>query len=70
MRPAIPGRRIKRRVWLWWGRDKQQLKHSDFADDLPEIYDWVIDVLEQRAARELETVRPTVEARPHSPDAR
>jgi hypothetical protein len=43
MLPAVPGRRIERRVWLSWDRDKRQLARSEFADTLPEIYGWVWD---------------------------
>jgi hypothetical protein len=52
MRPAISGRRIKRRVWLRWNRDKQQLAKNTLAEELPEIYDWVWNVLQQLAERE------------------
>jgi hypothetical protein len=54
MRPATPGRRIKRRVWLLWNREKQQLANTELADELPEIYDWLCDSLEQLAEHELE----------------
>jgi hypothetical protein len=58
MRPAIPGRRIARRVWLTWNADEQRLarsplgKEHPLAEELPEIYAWVLDVLEAEAARE------------------
>lgn len=54
MRPAIPGRRIKRRVWLSWNSEKQELAHNELADQLPEIYSWVWDTMDQIAERLLE----------------
>lgn len=53
MRPAIPGRRIARRVWLKWNADRQCLARTPLAEELPEIYAWVRDVLEAEAAREV-----------------
>ncbi len=52
MRPAIPGRRIARRIWLQWNADEQCLAHTPLAEELPEIYAWVLDVLEAEAKRE------------------
>jgi hypothetical protein len=56
MCPVIPGIRIKggRRKWLSWNRDKHQLAHCGVAHQLPEIYNWVWDTMEQIAERELE----------------
>jgi hypothetical protein len=55
MRPKIPGRRIARRIWLMWNADAQCLPHTQLAEELPEIYAWVVDVLEAEAAREKAT---------------
>jgi hypothetical protein len=52
MRPAVPGHRIKRRVWLSWNCDKQQLACHELADELPEIYGWVWEVMQRFMARE------------------
>ena len=52
MRPKIPGRRYARRVWLKWNANEQCLERTQLAEELPEIYDWVLDVLEAEAARE------------------
>jgi hypothetical protein len=52
MRPVGPKRR-DRRIWLRWNVDELRLGSSfgeeQFMHELPEIHDWVVDVLSRGA---------------------